>query len=114
MLEIERVAKAVQRGEILRVLKEDYNREMTSVRSLRGALDALGISLSENDLAFHLMYLADQGYLRFLRVKDLPGYRRDRSPWGEDKPDTIKFAKMLPRGLQLLDGCIAEDPSVKF
>jgi len=113
-IEIEGMRHARERGDLLRVLKEDYQRGMTSVRNLLGTLDTLNISLSEEDLAFHLMYLADQGYLRLVRVKDTPGYRADRRIAGWEKPETIKFAMLLPKGLQLIDGLVAEDPLVKF
>jgi len=103
-----------ERGVLLRVLKEDYQQEMTSIQNLLGALDALTISLSEEDLVFHLEYLAGQGYLRILRVKDTPGYRTDRRLPGWEKPETIKFVKLLPKGLQLIDGLVPEDPLVKF
>jgi hypothetical protein len=110
----EQARHAAERGDLLRVLKEDYQQGMTSARNLLGTLDALGIPLSEQDLAFHLMYLADQGYLRIVRVKDTPAYRNDRRMLGWEKPETIKFLTLQPKGLQLLDGMIPEDPMVKF
>jgi len=114
MTETERVQKSIERGEILRVLKESFTLTLTSVRTLQGALDALGISLSTEDLGFHLTYLAEQGYIEITRVKDLPGYRHDRPILGWEKPDAIRFARLRPKGLQLLDGLIPEDPSVRF
>jgi hypothetical protein len=113
-IEVERERDNRERGNVLLVLKEDYRREMTSVRNLLGTLDALGISLSEEDLAFHLIYLSDQGYLRVLRAKDMPNYRRDRRLPGWEKPETIQFIKLFPKGLQLIDGVIPEDPHVRF
>ena len=112
--ELDRERHDRERGDVLRVLKEDYQRELTSARNLVGTLDALGLPLSEEDLAFHLIYLSDQGYVRVLRVKDMPSYRTDRRLAGWENPETIKFVKLLPKGLQLIDGLIAEDPSVKF
>lgn len=112
MQEVEKQRHALERGDILRTLKEDYQSSMTPVRTLRGALDAQGVSLSHDDLAFHLSYLSDGGYVRLWRARDLPGFRSDRERFL--KPDAVMFAKLLPKGLQLLDGLIAEDPSVKF
>jgi hypothetical protein len=113
-IELERERHNRERGDILLVLKEDYQREMTSTHNLLGTLDALGSALSEEDLAFHLTHLAGQGYLRILRAREMPGYRTDRRLPGWEKPESIKFVKLLPKGLQLLDGVIPEDPHVKF
>ena len=112
MSEIEKARHAHERGDILRTLKEDYQREMTSVNSLGRALDAQGVSLSPAGLEFHLAYLEAQGYLRVGRARDKPGWRRDRPAAG--KGGAIMFAKLLPWGLHLLDGLSAEDPLVSF
>lgn len=111
---VEKARHAQERGDILRTLKEDYQSEMTSIRNLIGALDAQGIALSPDGVAFHLVYLADQGYVRIWRAGDLPHQRKDRRTARWVKPDTILFAKLLPKGLQLLDGHGAEDPGVSF
>ncbi len=111
---VEQVRHAHERGDILRTLKEDYRAEMTATWSLVGALDAQGVSLSMEDLTFHLEYLAEQEYVRIWRQRDLPGARRDRRAAGWRAPATIIFAKLLPKGLQLMDGKIAEDPLVSF
>jgi len=113
-MDIKRERHARERGDVLRILKEDYQQEMTSIRNLLGALDALTMPMSEEDLVFHLIYLAGQGYLSVMRAKDTPEYRTDRRLVGWDKPETIKFVKLLPKGLQLIDGLVAEDPLVKF
>ena len=112
MADIERARWAQERGSILRTLKEDYVREMTSTGSLIRVLDAQGVPLSHDELSFHLRYLADQSYVKIWRARDLPRFRRDR-PMGISA-ETIMFAKLEPRGLQLLDGLIPEDPSVAF
>jgi hypothetical protein len=112
--DVERARHMRERGDILRTLKEDYRSEMTSLRSLLGALDAQGMSLAPEGLEFHLTYLEAQGYVRLWRAKDMPGYRRDRHGRNWQKPDAIQFAKLLPRGLQLIDGQVAEDPLVIF
>jgi hypothetical protein len=112
--EIEKARHAHERGEIIRTLKADYSSEMTALSGLRRALDLQGISLSQQDLEFHLTYLEEQGYARVWRARDLPGHRLDRQVPGWMKAGTIMFAKLLPRGLQLLDGLVGEDPSVAF
>ncbi|MEN6601771.1 MAG: hypothetical protein ABFD86_05090 [Bryobacteraceae bacterium] len=114
MTEIEQVRHAAERGAILRTLKQDYQSEMTSISTLIGALDLRGISLSREGIGFHLQYLADQGYIRIWRVKDMPGFRSDRRLPGWEKPEVMKFTKLLPKGLLLLDGNIQEDAKVTF
>ena len=104
---------ALRRGSVLRMLVEDYRAEMTSVRSLLGALDALGESTSAEDLAFDLKYLADAGYVQVWRNRDMPGWRNDRES-ALGRPEQIRFARLQPKGLQLIDGHTAEDPQVKF
>jgi len=110
--DLELARHAAHRGAILRTLKEDYGPEMTTLRVLQRALDVQGVSLSAEDLEFHLTYLSDQAYVSIKRARDLPGFRTDRP--GAVKPSAILMAKLLPSGLQLLDGLIPEDPSVTF
>jgi len=112
MLDVEHQRHAEERGAILRTLKEDFQREMTTVRTLLGALDAQAVTLSVAGITFHLKLLESSGYVRLTRARDLPGYRRDR--WMEPKPDVIVGATLTPAGLQLLDGLVAEDPLIKF
>ncbi len=112
--EIESVRHAHERGDILRVLKEDYQQEMTGVRTLIRSLDLMNVPLSYDGLVFHLQYLETSGYVQLWRNRDLPSFRRDRTQAGSAKPSSIMFSKLLPKGLQLLDGLIPEDPSVAF
>lgn len=109
---LEQARHARERGTILRTLKEDYTREMTSTHTLLRVIDAQGFPLSHEDLSFHLRLMAEQGYVSIWRTRDLPGYRRDRPL--QIAPDTIMFTKLSARGLQLMDGLIPEDPSVAF
>lgn len=111
--ELEKARHASERGDILRTLKEDYSREMTNLGSLLRALDAQGVALGLESLCFHLQYLADSGYVQIWRTRDLPGFRTDRAHVA-GHPDAIRFAKLLPRGLQLLDGLVPEDVSIAF
>jgi hypothetical protein len=112
MAEIEKQRLARRKGEIIRILREEYVRNMTSAASLLGTLDNLGHSISLESLQFDLTYLAEQGYIQIWRVRDLPGFRSDRVNIAP--PDQIRFAKLLARGLQLLDGNVKEDPQVIF
>lgn len=109
----ERQRHSEERGDILRTLKEDYTREMTSVRSLLRTLDVQGIPLAVDGLEFHLVYLSQGGYVQIWRLRDLPNWRTDRVVSGQ-KPTTIMFAKLTTKGLQLLDGLIPEDPGISF
>jgi len=108
----EAVRHAEERGKILAVLREAYDQEMVTVTALLGTLDLGLCPVSPEGMQFHLRYLADSQYIRILRVRDLPSYRADRA--GSQRPDQIVFAKLLPRGLHLLDGLIPADPSVRF
>lgn len=110
MTDLENLRHAEARGKLLKLLAEDYTSRMTSVGTLRSALDLCGISVTKID--FHLTYLEDSGFVRLWRTKDMPGFRADRH--GEGNPDAIGFAKVTPRGIQLIDGNIPEDPKVKF
>jgi len=112
MADLEDLRHRSERGQILKALKEDYARAMTSMANLLGVLDAIAIHLDFEGLTFHLKYLAEQGYVQAWHAKDLPGYRRDRRSQG--KPDDIRFVRLSAKGLQLLDGRIAEDPMVDF
>ncbi len=112
MFEIEKQRLARRKGDIIRILQEDYRSRMTSVGSLLGALDMLGEPVDPKSLQFDLIYLSQQGYILTWCVRDMPGFRQDRASVGS--PDEIRFAKLTPRGLQLLDGNAPEDPQVKF
>jgi predicted ArsR family transcriptional regulator len=103
---------AEERGNILRLLKEEYTAVQITVGTLFHSMDMSGYTVSPEALRFHLQYLADQGYVQIARNRDMPGWRQDRMPLGS--PDEIRFAKLLPRGLMLLDGRIDEDPMVRF
>lgn len=112
MAEIEHLRHAEQRGGIIRCLREDYSAAMTGVSALASAMDMLGYPMSSETLTFHLNYLADSGFIRIWRNRDMPNSRPDRRPIGD--PEIVRFAKLLPHGLHLLDGLIAADPGVKF
>jgi hypothetical protein len=109
---MEHARHAEERGAILQALRQDYRAQMTSVRSLARALDLVGHAMRPEGLEFSLAYLADCGYLRVWRAGDLPGWRTDRQ--NDVRGDAIVFARLLPKGLQLIDGRTAADPSVIF
>ena len=69
----------VERGEILRMLVS-FKGTWMKARTLLHALDDIGVSLSPEDLAYHLSYLADGGYVELRRRRDEPGWRSDRPP----------------------------------
>lgn len=102
---------ALEKGQIIRSLKEVYPRLVTVATLLR-ALDDVGFSMTPEGLAFALEYLAEQEYVAVQRNRDMPGWRRDRA--GAGRPDDIRFAKLAAEGLQLLDGRRPEDPLVAF
>jgi hypothetical protein len=114
MTEVEAARHASERGLILRTLKEDYITPMTSVNALGRALDSMGVSLAPSSLDFHLVYLAQQQYVQIWRASDMPGHRTDRAALRYCDPNAIVFAKLLPRGLQLVDGDIGADSKVAF
>ena len=110
--QMEEARHSEERGAILQALKRNYGRDMTSIKSLWRTLNAIGIATSISGLGFHLTYLSDQEYARIWRVRDMPGYRSDRYANGD--PEAIVFARLLPRGLLLIDGQIPADPKVIF
>ena len=82
------------------------------MRTLRGALDLRGYPVSPDSLGFHLVYLADEGYVRITRANEVPGWRMDRPNSGD--PNAIVWAKLTPKGLRLIDGVEPEDLGVRF
>ena len=112
MAELEHQRHAEERGNLLRLLKENYTTGLTTVGSLAGAMDMLGQSMSFESLRFQLQYLEDQGYVKLLRNRDMTGWRSDRTSLG--RADEVRFAKLLPRGLMLIDGRLDEDPMIRF
>jgi hypothetical protein len=110
--EMEQARHAEQRGAVLQALRNDYTSEMTSVVSLSRALFMIGHSVTIDGLQFHLSLLADSGYARIWRARELPTFRPDRDT--NVRPDKIVFARLAPKGLQLIDGKIPADPDVSF
>ena len=113
MRELDNLRHAEVRGKILTLLAEDYISNMTSVGTLVSALDLAGFSLREESISWHLRYLEDSAFVKLWRTRDMPGYRRDRLS-SDASPEDIRFARLLPKGLHLVDGEREEDPKVKF
>jgi hypothetical protein len=109
--EMREARHAEERGAILTTLKAAYGSEMTSTRTLWRVLNGARVPVSEEGLQFSLTYLADQGYIKVWRVRDTPGWRPDRPG---PRADVIVFARLLPRGLLLVDGQAEADPKVSF
>jgi hypothetical protein len=112
--DVERMRHNLERGEILRVLQVDFCSSATMLKTLRGALALGGYPLTLDGLSFHLEVLAQQGYIELNRAEDTPGYRQDRMSALWKKPNTIISAKLLAKGLMLIDALIPSDPTVNF
>jgi hypothetical protein len=110
--EMDKARHAEERGAILKALQSDYARKMSSVTMLARVLFMAGQSITPGALQFHLSLLADSGYVRIWRAEEVPGFRPDRGT--EARGDLIMFARLAPRGLQLIDGQIPSDPGVSF
>lgn len=103
----------VARGEILRMLVS-FKGLWMKARTLLHALDDIGVSFSPDDLAFHLDYLAEGGYLEVQRRRDEPGWRTDRPRPRGESPEDIVLVRLTNRGLWLYDGKVDPDPGVRF
>lgn len=108
---MDQVRHAMERGRILFTLVGEFGRP-TLIRTLRGALDLQGLSLTQDGLEFHLHYLGAQGYLRLVLARDMPGWRQDRE--NPVAGCVIVMVGLTPLGLQLVDGTAPEDPQVRF
>lgn len=109
--DVEEARHAEERGAILTTLKATYGSEMTSAKTLWRVLNGARIAISDTGLQFSLQYLSDQEYIKIWRVRDTPGWRPDRPG---PRPDVIVFARLLPKGLRLVDGQAEADPKVSF
>lgn len=112
LVAMEEARHARERGAILEALKQGYEEEMVSVGSLAATLNMVGQPMTRVSLQFSLTLLSDSGYVRIWRARDTPAWRPDRI--NDVRPDAIVFAKLLPKGLMLVDGRIAADPMVAF
>lgn len=110
--EMDEARHTQERGAILCALKQEYGGGMVPLRTLASALNLVGMPMTMDSLQFSLTLLADLGYVRIWRAEELGLWRADRA--NEIKRDSIIGTKLLPRGLNLVDGRIAPDASVSF
>ena len=110
--EVEKARHNLERGAILRALQEDYTSRMTAISTLAGALDLLGYAMTRDSLTWSLNLLADSGYVRVVRADETAAWRRTKTHLASS--DAIVFAKILPKGLHLIDEQIDADPMVTF
>ena len=110
--EMDEARHAEERGAILCALKQEYGSSMVAMRTLAAALNLTGYPLTNASLQFSLTLLADCAYVRTWTARDMGIWRPDRA--NEMRPETIVFAKLLPKGLSLVDGKIEPDPNVSF
>jgi len=101
-----------ERGAILYALRQEVGAEMTSVRTLAMALNLAGMPMTHSGLQFSLGLLADAGYVKIWRARDVGAWRKDRL--NDVRPEAILFARLLPQGLALIDGKSEPDPNVSF
>jgi len=93
------------------VLFESYTAEMTSVSSLVRTLDAIGSSLSPEDAAGHLVYLAQQVTCR----SGGGGTCRSSGAIASNTSLRMRFCSPSWRqGDAVAEGRIAEDPMIAF
>jgi DNA-binding transcriptional ArsR family regulator len=109
---VEAQRHAEERGQILKLLREEYGGRLTTVRSLTGAMHLLGFPMSAATMQFSLAYLRDRGYIEVQTARQQPGYRIDRAI--DVHPDAPVTARLMPDGVLLIDGHIKEDPAVIF
>ncbi len=98
------VLRDVERGEILRFLNQFYPRSVTP--ALIGLhLDDSGYPVSNDELGFHLHYLAEQGLVTFEIAE---------AHESEDKTVRIKIVKITKAGMDLLDRRKQGDKGVRL
>jgi hypothetical protein len=110
--QMERVRHARERGQILKALQEEYSGRLTRVGDLAGALSLLGFPMTSESLQFSLQYLTDEGYVHIVRVRDTAAWRPDRNPGADG--EAIVFARLLPKGVRLIDGDEGPNVGVSF
>ena len=110
--EMEEARHGQERGTILQALKQGYQMEMVSLGTLASTLNLVGQPMTRDGLQFSLSLLADAGYVKIWRARDLATWRTDRP--SEVRPDVILFARLTPKGLGLIDGYVMADPIVSF
>jgi hypothetical protein len=110
--EMDEARHSQERGSILLALKAGYGRERVTLGELASTLNMVGSPMTAESLQFSLSLLADCEYIKIWRAKAVGKWRKDRV--NDVDPDAILAARLLPRGLQLIDGQIEADPQVTF
>lgn len=95
------IAHEVERGEILRYLAEVYPASATP-RTLLHHLDYSGYSIGDDELGFHLTYLAQKGFIRLEADEQV----------GEEC--RIRIVAITPEGIDLLDRRKRGESGVRF
>ncbi len=100
-LDLELLRHDTRRGEIIRILKQDYPHPIP-FRVIQLALRDGNYPIGQRDLFTYLTYLEEGGYIRCVH-----GYDENESQ------DLIIAAALTNKGLQLHDRRIS-DPGVRF
>lgn len=90
-------AAARQRQHVLFTIDRYFGASLACASGIFRCLDCDGATQSQ--LAADLAELSDRGYVEILRADRMPGHHRV-AKWV--KADTIMFAKLSPKGLQLV------------
>lgn len=110
-----RTEPAEQRGYILLALEtyHSYGSSMALVNGIAARLEEKGLVIrGRSALDACLLDLSERGYVEVLRAEELPWYRGVPFLMAL-RPDELLLAKVLPKGLELLNG-LTRDPEVKF
>ena len=99
MNEIKAAENRQIRGEILDALRTNYP-GMLSEKQVITWLEQLGHTAY--NIKEYLEYLVDKGYIS-LEVKVIKSYRQENT-----------MVKLTPKGIDLLEGSIEEDPGIDF
>ena len=111
----ERIRTTFQRGNILTALRAEFTREKTPAAVLFHTVASLVAGLTRNEFDDHLTYLEGKEYIRLWHQRDMEEERDDRQPSDRDvRSDDIRFARLLPKGVDLLEGSIPADPGIDF
>lgn len=100
MNELKAAENRQTRGEILNVLRMNYP-GMLSEKQVISWLEQLGYVTYEN-IKEYLEYLQDKGYIS-IEVRRIKSFRQENT--------TIK---LTPKGVDLMEGNIEEDPGIEF
>lgn len=88
------------RGEILNALRLNYPSQI-SEKQIISWLEQLGYITYER-IKEYIEYLQDKGYVQ-IEMKRIKSYRQENS-----------MVKLTPKGVDLLEGSIEEDPGIEF